>query len=469
MKNKFILYLFLLLTCIFQALLSPSAHAQSWTSLNDGPTVLTQVAYTRSPVDGVLHVVSRKDSQSSSDYIYHTVSPSGVLTTIGPILSNWVSLTYPGLALTSNGALKVHFSGLRSTETTDPYSRGVLYRVQSDPSRSTWTLDPMVYEDSSSSAYAGNQSSTVLANGNEATAVAANAGLTSPLMLEFGTNLLVKTEAQSCCTYDANVATDEATGETVVGWFSNATGQHGRYFQRTSPTLGGRQYAPGSADETLSSSNSTDGRIPLVARVGGGLFTAYCAGYIPCSAVRVWRYDTNTYIDIPNTAESTRVALARGSEGRIWAFWLQSGKLYAALSNRDVTAFGTPLTLTLPANDSQIFRIAGEGSRGPLDLFVNASVGVTGEARSYHRRVGIPLVVSARSRRVTTGGMTVKVKVTDGGVPIPRSKVVLGRRPAQTTNAQGIARFTLAKARSYKGTVTFEGYEPTAYSVKAPR
>jgi len=442
--------------CLASLLLS-----QTWVDLQDGSTNLTQVAFVRDSSE-TLHLVTRRDTTVSSEYRYHTISASGMLSDSTPLLSNWTSLTYPGIVVLNSGQLAVHFSGLRTTDVTDIYARGILYRLTSDVSKSNWTLDPVVYLDSSL-AYGSNQNSVISASGTELVAIPGSAGTSSPVGFDYTTAAKATTQEQSCCTYDANIVTDEATGDSVVAWFSNATNLHGRYFQTLFPTTSDRYYAPGSANDERTSSISSDGRVPLVARRGGGVYSAYCAGYIPCTALRVWRYKSDSYVDIPNTENVTRVMLAKGAAGRLWAMWTKSNKVYVAISDSDVTRFSSPFEVVLPQADSQVYRLSGEGSTGPLDLFATISK-AGGGTSSHYRRVGIPLSVSARIRKTLAGG-TIKVKVTDLGTPVSGAITTIGAF-TKTTNSRGVAVVKVKKVKRYSGSVSADGYTGVSFKVR---
>lgn len=435
--------------------------SETWVDLQDGPTNLTQVAFVRDS-GGTLHLVTRKDSTTSAAYHYQTVSLEGVLSGSTTLLSNWAGLTYPGIVALSSGQIVVHFSGLRTTDVTDPYAKGVLYRLTSDVSRTTWTLDPTLYLDPSS-AYASNQNSALSASGAELVVMPGSAGTSAPVGFDYTNLVKVQAQDQSCCTYDANIVTDEATGESVAAWFSNATALNGRYFQTLFPTKSALSYAPGSANDDFTSANSTDGRMPLVARQGGGVYSAYCAGYIPCSGVRVWRYNSDSYVDIPDTASSSRVSLAKGPGGRLWAMWMKSSKLYVAISDSAVTRFGSPVEVQLPDADSQVFRLSGEGSTGPLDLFASVSRS-SGLTTSHYRRIGIPLTVAASIKKAKKGG-TIKVKVSDLGSPVSGAVVKVGTL-FKVTSSKGIAVLKVKKVKRYTGTVTATGYETATFKVK---
>lgn len=77
--------------------------------------------------DGVLHLAWRRDNGPSPDLVHSAISPAGK--SIGgetPVLSGWAAVTAPGLVVMSDGSLRLLFSGLRSTDVTDPYTADLL-------------------------------------------------------------------------------------------------------------------------------------------------------------------------------------------------------------------------------------------------------------------------------------------------------------------------------------------------------
>ena len=126
--------------------------------------------------------------------------------------------------------------------------------------------------------------------------------------------------------------------------------------------------------------------------------------------------------------------MGAGVGGRIWVAWADNGKsvVHAARSNVKGTAFGAVATVAYPASKGgkgTVWQMAIEGSKGPLDIVVNASVpGISGSSM-YHTQVLAPLTVSLSkaSAKSTTGG-SVTVTVTEAGVAVVGAKVALESR-----------------------------------------
>ena len=133
------------------------------------------------------------------------------------------------------------------------------------------------------------------------------------------------------------------------------------------------------------------------------------------------------------------VGIAAGPDGRLRVMWVGAGNaIYAARSNRSATKFGGVVGVKPPGGTDTVWKIAGEGSRGWLDLFV--SVSTPGSLAYWHMQVLPGLTIAC------AGG--VGCAVTDAGDPVAGAKVKIGSK-AVTTNAKG-----KASARVAPGTYT---------------
>ncbi|MGZ4388322.1 MAG: hypothetical protein ACXVZL_02970 [Gaiellaceae bacterium] len=235
------------------------------------------------------------------------------------------------------------------------------------------------------------------------------------------------TKVQSaCCGYEAALATDSASGETVLAWYSNATGAGGTLAATVLPSLGSTSYLPGSATADRNSAASPVQQVGIAARVG-----------------------------------APGVYVAAAPSGRLWVMWSAGGRLYAVRSNRAVTRFGPVTALAPPPGSSSVWKLVGEGSLGPLDLFVSATAG--GGIAFYHRRVLPPLTLAASAGAKGKVGF----RVGDAGDPVSGAKVAVGGRTL-TTGAGGSAATTLAPG-SYRATASLAGYRAATARVRVPK
>src|SRR5206468_1534825 len=63
--------------------------------------------------------------------------------------------------------------------------------------------------------------------------------------------------------------------------------------------------------------------------------------------------------------------LAAGPDGRMWVFYGNAQKTYVTRTSKAVGGFEPVQTFASPPALAQYFRLEGEGSAGPLDLFLD--------------------------------------------------------------------------------------------------
>jgi hypothetical protein len=419
---------------------------------------LATLALARTP-DGVLHLAWYRHSGGAEDLLHETLSADGA--TVGapaPIVSGWAALTNATL-LSASGGLRAVFSGIRSTNTSDPYSGGTVYTATAPASGSGWTLAPVAAPQSS--AYASDLvGGAVARDGSPVTSWATTFGL----LVHAGLDPAVPSQLvqSACCGYQAGLATDSASGETVLAWYSNATAAGGILAATVLPSLGATSYLPGSATADRNSSVSSDQQVGIAARIGApGVYVAYGAGYPTWRQLDLWSHTTGKTLRVASIGAGLRFPnLAAAPAGRLWVMWLSAGKLYAVRSNKAVTRFGPVTALAPPSGSSDVWKVVGEGSLGPLDLFVSATAG---GIAFYHARVLPPLTLSASAG--AKGRVT--FRVVDAGDPLPGAKVAVAGRTL-TTGAGGSVAARLAPG-SHRATASLAGYRVATASVRVPR
>lgn len=85
-----------------------------------------------------------------------------------------------------------------------------------------------------------------------------------------------------------------------------------------------------------------------------------------------------------------RLGVARGARGRLWVFWHDkyNNKIHAALTNTTATGWSKAVTLAGPRGTDPVWKIAGDGSLGPLDLVITAQV--SGTTKLFYKRIPVP-------------------------------------------------------------------------------
>jgi hypothetical protein len=273
----------------------------------------------------------------------------------------------------------------------------------------------------------------------------------------------------ACCAYQPDIAVDNANGEAVLGWFSNATNEQGLFTQTIAPSAGEKQYVPESATADRKSALSIDQRIAISNRIGApGVYVAYGAGYPTYQTVNLWRHGTAAPMVIAKASGAHLVNISAGPEGRLWVMWERNRRVYATRSNRDATRFGAIVEVAPPAGkaESGVYKVKGEGSVWPLDLFVACQS--IQELATYHTQVlpGLSLTASPQSISAAQGG-TVTFQVTDAGDPVAGATIAVAGKTL-TTDAQGRAGYVVpkgAKAGSISGTATKAEYTPMSTRV----
>jgi hypothetical protein len=250
----------------------------------------------------------------------------------------------------------------------------------------------------------------------------------------------------TCCAYQPDIAVDAASGEAVLGWFSNATKEHGLYTQTIAPQQGEKQYVPRSATDDRNSSLSIDQRMAITARIGApGVYVAYGTGYPTVKTVDLWQHGSTEPLGVADAPGARLINISAGPEGRAWVMWERNRRVYAKRSNRSVGRFGATVEVVPPAGkaESGIYKVKGEGSIWALDLFVACQS--INELATYHTQVlpGLSLIASPPTVDAAAGG-NVTFSVTDAGDPVAGATISVAGK-SLTTDAQGRATYTVAK------------------------
>ena len=235
---------------------------------------------------------------------------------------------------------------------------------------------------------------------------------------------------------DPDVATDAATGETVIAV--------------NHQDVGINLYSPTGADlGTVPQSGHawTLQRTSVTGRVGApGIYVGYGTGDNMFNArPAIYRVGSSKFIFLKNQKDAAHVGIAAAPGGRLWIYWDRDGKLYASRTNPDVSKFGAIVRYPSPlGGDGTIYRLAGEGSLGSLDLM--ALVDAKGHLNWWLERLMPGLTIEAVGDGTVKAGETIKFKVTDAGDPVKGIEVyvVIGKQHiADGTNASGVAKLKI--------------------------
>jgi hypothetical protein len=363
------------------------------------------------------------------------------------VVSGWLALVKDPRLLRDGGDLMAVFAGIRSSAPGDPYVGPAVFATSAGGL--TWDLRP----GSLSQTTAAGNASDIDAISGAGEPMFAMGGFGAHLILHRGTSPdspassadFTTSDVGSGASLHGTLANDRGTGRVYAGFNpQNSTrATAGIFAQKVWPRPNGPLlHAPGSVTPS-GNAIGADQKGFVAERAGGGVYAAYRVGYPTSKRIRVWEVGTAHTFDVRSPGSTVdRVALTAGPDGRLWLSWrtVGDGKLHAARTNRAATRIGAVRTLAPPGGSGFIWSTALEGSRGPLDVVVNAQTGSGPALWAAHILPG--LTVNASPRRLAQGRLT--VTVTDAGQPVHGARVTF-RGHRVTTNAAGKARFAVSQ------------------------
>ena len=410
--------------------------------------------------DGVLHVVwTEMDESERFSFSYRTYAPQGQPP--GPAVDGparkWTSLTNPVLVPGPSGVLTLVFSGVQGEGPKEQlFNQGGLYTSVRAPGAAGFVL-----EDREGArlrtAWPGPIGAAVAPDGGIWTGWPVNAGFF--LQRGFDKPEMIDLADATCCTAMGQLAADAATGEVWGAWYSTARAHVGLMVRKAAPERGVILPVPGAFGEVYGQEVIRPLEQQLAFRgrgEGPGVFLAWCHGYPACTEIRLWQPGGAAPITLTRSLALKGPALSAAPEGRLWVMWIDRGSVPTVVrSNRAVTRFSKPITVPFTASALPL-KINGEGSAGPLDLFVSAA----GALYQTHIVPSFDVVATPLSVSGSAGG-TFKVTVTDLGDPVSGAKLELGDLTAVTA-ADGQAQLIVPPGRKpalLQLKVTHEAYK----------
>lgn len=435
----------LLLVNAGAGLSAPSSVFHRLATLNGGSTPQFALART---ADGTLHMVWQTGPPTGEPKGVGSISISAA-GKIGPqvqALSGW-DPGIPGLVAQPNGSLEALFGAI------SPGNVSAVWGVTSGDGGATWSAPVNVK---------GGGPTESLAYGSDVTAVLA--GTTPIVTLPQAGNLVVQrglgagmpssqiNDSAHGALGGVSTAVDGATGEAVASWSSlNANAD---VIQGVAPSVGSPQIVPG----PLKNSVVLAGR-----DTGAGVFAAYSADN---KHVRLLRYGGGSVAVGSRAGLTTKVlGVATGIAGRIWVMWGDDsgGGIAVTRSNKAVTRFEAIQHFN--PDSSTLWRLAGDGRLGPLDLIVHQTPNSKASplrAEAQYARI-LPLLnvrfakTPIKNKKGKTIAWKIVVKVTDAGDPVPNATVMLGKTK-KSTNTAGKATFTVQGGGKVGVTITAPTY-----------
>jgi hypothetical protein len=456
-----------LLTAVITALvgLAPAGAAGSdpttpvWTRVTDTDGRNTDSVGVVRTKDGVLHVLWRKATGASAEEIRHTpISAAGVVGATTTATNGFVSVGNPDVVVLPDGSMRVFFGGL----TTSSGGRNGVQSAIASPGAeaSLWTLTGARVSSSQNTIF--DVGAAVKPDGTPAFTYAYSSIIGFHTGLESNQADLNLVPENQCCGFQPDVAF-EANGNGYVAWSSNVEGDVRTFVQQVTPTLGTKQLVPDSPSGRKVIAPTQ--RTPIVARVGGGLYVAYCSGSPTCTRVLVWKVGSTTPIEIASGGDIESVTLSATPDGRLWVLWEDASarSLYASRTDDSGSEPGAPVSFAAPPGTDTVWHLTGDATDDHLDALASVTVRTpTGsELATWHTQVlpGLTVVVKSTKGKAA-------YTVSDAGVPVQGVKVKAGKKTL-TTDSTGKATGTTAPAEVV---VSKTGYATmTVETAPAPR
>ena len=382
--------------------------------------------------DGTLHVLWAGPGRAPFTAILDTpISRAGAVGRPQTVVSGWVGVNPPTAVTASDGSIHVVFSGQKVSSNTDP-NAGLNEAV----GPGSWKLGAHAF---------GNYSVTVASNADVRVAVLKSGQLVSvwesAATLLFQTGVDPSTQPRditpSGLASNPVIAVDQSNGDAVVAYHGVNSGSN--FFRRILPTVDALQAMPQAKGDAPS----------IAARAGGGVYSAYTPDGTTVWLLRFGGQPRS--VPVPKGTRVFTAGVATGPNGRLWVFYGNDQSTYATRTSKSVSCFEPVHRLASP-HSVQYFRLEGEGSAGPLDLFADVTVDGKTKDGSYHQQVRPQLslavgkkLVKNKQGKITGVRVTVRVlDACDGVAGATVTGLPVGRRK---TGANGSIVFTVPPGR----------------------
>jgi hypothetical protein len=362
------------LVVVIVAAVASSAGAGSSTSwqpvASQKQSSSSQIGLYRSG-DGVLHVVWTRQTESFSYDLLHTpISAAGAVGSGTPIVAGWSAIGDAVLVAGPGGGMQVFFNGSRSTNAGEPLFG--LNTATAPRSGTSWSLTPASIA-TRDFAYGRTPGATLARDGAPLETWYSAATTVVHRSLDPGSpDYEYPVGAGGASSFRPNIVTDPSTGRVFVAWCTFGS-TNGVFVEEVDPTTGApagpAHLLPGSTtsyqgqEQGTCNLESAASRMPLAARVRGGIYVATAAGYPTLTQVLVWHLAPDGSVAQTLTVASsknghTNVALAASADGRISVGWSEnpSGipQIVVRRSNAAGTAFEAPVATSAPPGAVQL-------------------------------------------------------------------------------------------------------------------
>lgn len=430
------------------AILAASASAGppgQWTQITHGHSGAGSNLGLARGKDGTLHVLWAGPKKPATAIYDTTIAPGGSVGQPQTVVSAWDSVQAPTAAAAPDGSIHAVISGQRVPLNTDPYSG-----LNDAVGPGSWSLGTHAF---------GNSPITVSSNADVRSAFLQSGQLVSvwrsATSMLFQVGVDPSTQPQNITPPGLGewpvIAVDRASGDTVIAYRGVASGEN--FFRRILPTLDAPQAMPQAKAQGPS----------IAARSAGGIYSAYTPDGAGVSLLRFGGQPQA--VPVPKGASVLTAGVAAGPDGRLWIFYGNAQNTYVTRTSKAVSGFEPVQTLKSTPGALSYFRLEGEGSVGPLDLFADVTVDGGSKDGSYHQQVwpALSLAVTKRSVKNAKGKVTavrVTARVTDAGDAVAGAKVTGLPGGPKTTDDSGSVVVTIpaGKKRALTLTASKAGY-----------
>lgn len=261
-----------------------------------------------------------------------------------------------------------------------------------------------------------------------------------------------------------NVVYEASTQKTFAAAYNP---ESGTYFAEIAPNYTGFALVPGSQ---IRSSTSAGSKVPMAARVQGGVYVAFldpASGSSSDRSLIVREMNSGKTWKIPNSQGAEEVSMDASPNGRVWVTYEKSNEMYIVHTDPSAKDFGVPKKWGTPERGATIYASALEGDNSAAYIGVNTYVG--GEQNIFVTPVLPNLTVSKVAGVAGRGNAnSITIKVTDGGVAVRNAKVVALKKTYKSGKG-GLVRINLPRVygpSAVSVTATGNGYTTTTTSIR---
>jgi hypothetical protein len=435
-----------------------ASAAQKWDRIS-GPTNVGQQLGLARTKGGTLHVVWNQGPAGSADTIHDTrFSSNGARLGTSTVAGGWGGTGGLALLAMPDGTLRLFATGGHAPNL--PALESGVNVLSGQAIGSSWSLQQGELWGGAPAAATQFVGATLTKDSQPVTSWA-GAGVSN---FHVGVTGSTGTSVCSCSAISAEVATDAASGAVVMAGETIGS-PAGTFVEQVVPNITGRK--------TLASgTQTTEGAFGISGRIGApGVYVAYTdanSAGITKPAVRLFRYG-GASAKIAS-GPFTIAKVMPGPSGRLWLAWGDADGMFVTRSSKSVGRFEPVQKLAVPSGASYLWNAEGEGSRGALDLFVDAT---TSDGRGYwHTRVLAKDALVAGVSALHKGKRTIKFRLTDAGDPLAAANIVVahaGQKHTLKTNGSGIASLTERGGGAFTATASVPTYTTAriSFSVKA--